>query len=186
VEDDKKFNRVGLKLEQKELKKEIEKQVDKILELLGIEKNSNTEQTPDRVARAYLEMTQGYKQEQEIKDDCKFFDTISTGYTTLKGIPFAILCSHHLMPFSGTISISFKAKDGKVLGLSKFKRIIDVFSKRLQLQETLAKQIVDFLWDLGCFSHIMLTLTAKHTCIGCRGVNTPDVEAITIEERKCD
>jgi GTP cyclohydrolase I len=177
----KKLERVGLKVNRKTSKKisMLENHVKSLLKILDIEEDNNTKETPNRVARAMLELTQGYKNELD-SDDLKFFETKSSNRLCIDNIPFNSLCSHHLLPFSGNVFIEVTSNSkGLSLGLSKFKRIVDIFSKRLQLQETLTQQICDYLGELGIYAYVRVKIVSTHTCIGCRGIQTPQTVVTT-------
>ena len=124
--------------------------VNAICKYSDIDKNnSNIIETPDRLYRMYKdELLIGYKKDP--KDYIKLFDRKDNTDSILvvDNIPVKSLCSHHLLPFFGEAKITLKyKKDAKVLGLSKFYRIVDNFSRRLQLQEDLTSEIANFLYD---------------------------------------
>lgn len=136
-------------------------------------------ETPWRVAKMLDEMCWGYKADprQTLQDAMFTEDTKSL--VVVKDIPFASLCEHHMMPFFGTISIAYIPQDGKVVGISKLARVAEVFSKRLQVQERLGKNILDTIKDVmnpyGCAVHIK----AEHTCMTARGIQKPGTKTIT-------
>ena len=118
------------------------KLVAQLIDFLG--ENSKRDgllETPSRVLRMYRELLSGYK--EKIGDIYKTFNSKGyKGIVTLTNIDFYSLCEHHMIPFFGKVHIGY-VPNGKVLGLSKFARIVEVFSKRLQTQENLTKQIAD-------------------------------------------
>jgi len=124
--------------------------------------------TPKRVVKAWDELFAGYNQDP--KDLFTVFkeDNIS-GLIYLKNIEFYSTCEHHLLPFSGQAHIGY-IPNGKVIGISKLARLLDVFSKRLQIQERIAEQVTDaimtHLEPLGA----ACIIEAKHLCIACRGI----------------
>lgn len=138
--------------------------------------NSNIIETPDRLYRMYKdELLIGYKKDP--KDYIKLFDKKDNTDSILivENIPVKSLCSHHLLPFFGEAKITLKyKKDAKVLGLSKFYRIVDNFSRRLQLQEDLTSEIANFLYDNLSLEWIKVEIEATHTCVSLRGVNSID------------
>lgn len=157
---------------------EIENHVTRILEAIG--ENPNREGligTPGRVARMYKEIFSGYgKDEKEIfkakfKDDC---DTM----VVVKDIPFYSMCEHHMIPFSGLAHVAY-VPNGEVLGLSKFARLVDVYAKRLQIQEKMTREILDSiivnLRPLGA----MVVLEAEHLCMAMRGVQKQGSRTVT-------
>ena len=151
--------------------------VDTICKYSNIDRNnSNIIETPDRLYRMYKdELLIGYKKDP--KDYIKLFDKKDNTDSILvvENIPVKSLCSHHLLPFFGEAKITLKyKKDAKVLGLSKFYRIVDNFSRRLQLQEDLTSEIANFLYDNLSLEWIKVGIEATHTCVSLRGVNSID------------
>lgn len=128
--------------------------------------------TPQRFEKQLRECLSGYKSDPV--DYVKLFD--ATDYKDLvlvADIAFSSLCEHHLLPFSGYVDVAYVPVD-KLLGLSKFARIIDVFSKRLQVQERLTKEIADFLFLHLQPSLLVVTIRASHSCMTVRGVLRPE------------
>jgi len=127
--------------------------------------------TPQRVAKSYEELLSGYK--VNIKSIFTTFDSEKHGGTVrLSNIYFTSLCEHHLLPFFGTVDIVYKL-NGKVVGLSKLARLVDTYSKRLQIQERLTNQIAQSLMDNISPIYCSVTIKAEHFCISARGVNKP-------------
>ena len=125
-------------------------------------------ETPARVVRMYRELFKGYS-ENEI-DVFKVFD--SNGYhdlITASNIEFYSLCEHHMIPFFGKVHIGY-LPNGKVLGLSKFARLVDIYSHRLQIQENFTQQIVEaiekYLEPMG----LIVVVEARHLCVSMRGI----------------
>jgi len=124
--------------------------------------------TPERVLKAYKEMTEGYKADIKKILSISFavdFDEL----VVLKNIPFVSLCEHHLLPFTGTASVGYIPQK-KIVGLSKLARLVDAYAKRLQVQERLTKQIADAMLEniepLGCG----VVVKGNHSCMSCRGI----------------
>lgn len=150
--------------------------------LLGIGEDPNREglkDTPTRVARAYAEMFEGYS--QNVEDHFKVFEVPAQEYDEMiisKNIPFFSTCEHHLLNFQGFAHIGY-IPDKKVIGLSKMSRILDVYAKRLQIQERIGKQVVDALMEhlqplgAGCI------IEASHLCMQCRGVKKAGSTMVT-------
>ena len=164
-------------MEDKELKETCKNLVESICNYSNIDKNnSNIIETPDRLYRMYKdELLIGYKKDP--KDYIKLFDKKDNTDSILvvENIPVKSLCSHHLLPFFGEAKITLKyKKNSKVLGLSKFYRIVDNFSRRLQLQEDLTSEIANFLYDNLSLEWIKVEIEATHTCVSLRGVNSID------------
>ncbi|OGC68876.1 GTP cyclohydrolase I FolE [candidate division WWE3 bacterium RIFOXYC1_FULL_39_7] len=125
-------------------------------------------ETPDRVIRMYNEILGGYK-----LDEAKLYKVFqSNGYgelITVANIDFYSLCEHHMAPFYGKVHIGY-VPDGHVLGLSKFARIVDMFARRLQIQEGLTKQIADSLERHLNPNGVIVHVEAEHLCVNMRGV----------------
>jgi GTP cyclohydrolase I len=125
--------------------------------------------TPERAARAFEFLTQGYRQNlEEIINDAVFASTASE-IILVKDIELYSLCEHHLLPFIGRAHVAY-IPNGKVLGLSKVARIVDVFARRLQIQENLTTQIAESLMNCLEPSGVAVVVEAKHLCMMMRGV----------------
>jgi len=125
--------------------------------------------TPDRAARALEFLTQGYRQDlDEIINDA-VFQSDASEIILVKDIELYSLCEHHLLPFIGRAHVAY-IPNGKVIGLSKVARIVDVFARRLQIQENLTTQIAESL--MGCLepAGVAVVVEAKHLCMMMRGV----------------
>lgn len=131
-------------------------------------KREGLRDTPRRVVKAYDEILSGYFQNPE--KTIKLFD--SNGFhelVTVGNIEFYSLCEHHMLPFFGTAHIGY-IPNGKVLGLSKFARIVEIYSKRLQTQENLNKQIFDLISKSISPKGLVVSLEARHLCVSMRGI----------------
>jgi GTP cyclohydrolase I len=125
--------------------------------------------TPDRAARALEFLTQGYRQDlDEIINDA-VFDSEASEIILVKDIELYSLCEHHLLPFIGRAHVAY-IPNGKVIGLSKVARIVDVFARRLQVQENLTTQIAESLMNYLQPSGVAAVVEAKHLCMMMRGV----------------
>ncbi len=133
--------------------------------------------TPSRVARMYSELFQGLHQTPDPHLEA-MFDEDHHEMVVLRDIPFTSMCEHHLMPFQGHAHIAY-IPGGKVLGLSKLARIVDVFSARPQVQERLTSQIADVLSQRLHVKGCAVVLEAVHTCMTARGVKKPGSVMIT-------
>ena len=135
--------------------------------------------TPARVAKAYGELFAGYDQNPgEVLS--KTFKEVG-GYDDLvlvKGIPFYAHCEHHMVPFYGQAHIAYLPHDG-VVGLSKLARLVDVFARRLQTQETMTAQIIDAINENLGPRGAAVMLEAEHMCMTMRGVKAHDVKTVT-------
>jgi GTP cyclohydrolase I len=126
--------------------------------------------TPHRVIQSFSELTQGYRQSaQEILNDA-LFDCDNDAPVYIQKIPFYSLCEHHLLPFFGHCDITY-LPNKKVIGLSKIHRIIDMFSKRLQIQERLTYQVTNTLFELTQAQGIRVEMQAEHLCVSMRGTH---------------
>jgi GTP cyclohydrolase I len=140
--------------------------------LVGIGENLDREglqRTPDRAARALEFLTQGYRQDlDEIINDA-VFESDASEIILVKDIELYSMCEHHLLPFIGRAHVAY-IPNGRVIGLSKVARIVDVFARRLQIQENLTTQIAESL--MGCLepSGVAVVVEAKHLCMMMRGV----------------
>src|SRR5438128_8634844 len=134
--------------------------------------------TPDRVARALRELTNGYnvKPEEVVAD--AVFDPDYDEMVVVKDIAFYSLCEHHMLPFFGRVHVGYLPK-GKVVGLSKIPRLVEVFSHRLQIQEKLTKEIAEALSAVLAPKGVGVVVEARHLCMEMRGVERPGGQMIT-------
>jgi GTP cyclohydrolase I len=154
-----------------------EKDLDKIAnvyrELLqGIGEDVGREglvRTPDRAARALEFLTQGYRQDLDQIINGAVFESRASEIILVKDIELYSLCEHHLLPFIGRAHVAY-LPNGKVIGLSKVARIVDVFARRLQIQENLTTQIAESLMRCLEPSGVAVVVEAKHLCMMMRGV----------------
>ncbi len=156
----------------------IKKNIEELLGLVGEDpKREGLLDTPKRVANYYKEILNGYSIDPN-DHDTSFSSEGSHDLVIVKDISFYSLCEHHMVPFFGSVAVGYLPKD-KILGLSKFARIVDVYSRRLQVQERLGNQImntvIDILDPLGCAVNIQ----AKHLCMAMRGIKKDDANTIT-------
>ena len=125
--------------------------------------------TPARAARALEFLTQGYRQSvAEIVNDA-IYDSDASEIILVKDIELYSLCEHHLLPFIGRAHVAY-IPNGKVIGLSKMARMVDVFARRLQIQENLTTQVADALMDVLSPEGVAVVIEAKHLCMMMRGV----------------
>ncbi|HEX5147818.1 MAG TPA: GTP cyclohydrolase I FolE [Candidatus Limnocylindrales bacterium] len=128
--------------------------------------------TPDRVHRMYTELTAGYHVDPERLIHGAIFDIAYSEMVVVKDIPFYSLCEHHLLPFFGAASVAYIPR-GRVIGLSKIPRIVEMYARRLQVQERLTQQIAEFLQDRLAPQGVGVVLEATHLCAVMRGVRKP-------------
>jgi len=160
-------------------KKRIEKAIREILEAIGEDANrKDLRNTPRRVAEMYEEIFSGIKKdpakELEVILDQKHDEII-----LLKDIPLYSFCEHHLLPFIGKVHIAYLPKEGRVTGLSKLVRAIEILSKRLQIQERLTTQIADIIMEKLKPLGVMVVIEAEHLCLSMRGVKKPGILTVT-------
>jgi GTP cyclohydrolase I len=149
---------------------------------LGVDlRNQHILRTPERVARAWADtFCNGYQQEPKKVLGTVFFTKEYDEMIVQKDIPFMSICQHHLIPFLGTAKIGYiPGKSGKIVGLSKLARLLDVFSQRLQIQEELTVEVAKILYDVLHPSGVGVVLTAEHMCLTQRGVRKPGSKTIT-------
>ncbi len=134
-------------------------------------------ETPKRVLKSWKEMTAGYQLDpQEILS--KAFDQPHDELVLLEGIEFHSTCEHHLLPFYGTAAVGYIPQKN-VVGISKLARVVDLFARRLQIQERLTSQIASAIWKALEPRGVGVVIKAKHSCMGCRGVMKPDANMTT-------
>lgn len=137
-------------------------------------------ETPERVARSLKELTSGYNQSARDVAGDALFPCQSSGMILQKNIEFYSLCEHHLLPFFGHVHVAY-FPSRKIIGLSKVGRVIDVFAKRLQVQEQLNHEIAQALHDLLDPRGVAVSIEANHFCMMMRGVKKQDGLTFTSE-----
>lgn len=159
--------------------KAIEKSVKQILMAIGEDpEREGLLGTPDRVARAYGELLEGYRTDPVKLVNDATFTTKYDDMVIIRDIEFYSLCEHHMLPFIGRAHVAYLPK-GEVIGLSKIPRIVDMFSRRLQIQEKMTRQIADFLNTLLQPRGVAVVMEAVHLCGMIRGVRKHDARMTT-------
>ena len=151
----------------------VESAVRRILQEIGEDPDrEGLRGTPDRVHRMYTELTAGYHVDPERLVNGAIFDIDHSEMVVVREIPFHSLCEHHLLPFFGTASVAY-IPEGRVIGLSKIPRIVEMYARRLQVQERLTQQVADFLMERLAPKGVAVVLEASHLCAVMRGVRKP-------------
>ncbi len=150
-----------------------------ILDALGLDLDDpNLRDTDQRVARMYLEMFHGLKEGAEPEVTTFPNDENYRHMVMERDIPFYSMCAHHLVPFYGHAHIAYIPNE-RILGLSKFARILEFYAKRPQLQERVTEQVVDFLEEKAHPQGSMVVIEARHLCVEMRGVKKPGALTVT-------
>jgi GTP cyclohydrolase I len=149
---------------------QMEQAVTTILELLGEDPNrEGLIKTPKRVTKALQFLTEGYHQDpKEILNEA-LFTTSNDEMVLVRDIEFYSMCEHHILPIIGRVHVAY-IPDGKVVGLSKIPRIVNVFARRLQIQEQMTEQIADAILDTIQPKGVAVVVHARHMCMEMRGV----------------
>jgi GTP cyclohydrolase I len=134
--------------------------------------------TPTRVAKALLYLTQGLDQRLENAIGNALFDSSNDEMVVVRNIEFYSLCEHHMLPIIGHVDIGY-IPQGKVLGLSKLARIVDLFARRLQIQENMTQQIAEAVEDATGAAGVAVQVRAAHMCMAMRGVEKVESETVT-------
>lgn len=140
-------------------------------------------ETPDRIARMYCEIFSGIDQDAG-EHLAKTFSVASNEMVIVKDITFYSICEHHLMPFYGKAHIAY-LPEGRVVGLSKLARTVEVYARRPQIQEQMTIQIVEALMEHLRPQGAMVMLEAEHMCMTMRGVEKPGSKTVTVASRGC-
>jgi GTP cyclohydrolase I len=128
--------------------------------------------TPDRVHRMYSELTAGYHVDPDRLVNGAIFEVDYSEMVVVKEIPFYSLCEHHLLPFFGTAAVAYIPR-GRVIGLSKIPRIVEMYARRLQIQERMTQQIAEFLDERLAPQGVGVVIEANHLCAVMRGIRKP-------------
>jgi GTP cyclohydrolase I len=160
-------------------KKKIEKAVRALLEAIGEDtRRKDIIGTPERVAEMYEEIFWGLT-----KDPAKELEVVleqkHNEIVLLKGIPLYSMCEHHLLPFIGKANVAYIPKKGRVTGLSKLARVVEILSRRPQVQERLTTQIADIIMTKLKPQGCMVVIEAEHLCMSMRGIKKPGTLTVT-------
>jgi GTP cyclohydrolase I len=150
-----------------------------VLEALGEDpRREGLAQTPERVQKALRFLTSGYKTNIQDLVNGAIFEVQYDEMVIVKDIEFFSMCEHHMLPFFGKIHIAYIARN-KVLGLSKLPRIVDVFARRLQIQERMTQEVAQCLQDLLDPEGVGIVAEAQHLCMMMRGVEKQHSGTVT-------
>jgi GTP cyclohydrolase I len=160
-------------------KKKIEKGVKLILEGIGEDtQRPGIQKTPARVAAMCEEILGGIKE-----DPAKYLKPIKgekhDEMVLIKNIPLYSMCEHHLLPFAGVAHVAYIPKGGRIVGLSKIARVVETFTRRLQVQERLTKEIADLINETLKPLGVMVVIEAEHMCMSMRGAKKPRCLTVT-------
>ncbi|NOZ90247.1 MAG: GTP cyclohydrolase I FolE [Epsilonproteobacteria bacterium] len=149
---------------------ELEETVTKLLELIGEDPNrEGLIKTPSRVAKALKFLTEGYHQDPKEILNQALFTSSNDEMVVVRDIEFYSMCEHHILPIIGRVHVAY-IPDGKVVGLSKIPRIVNVFARRLQIQEQMTEQIADAILETINPKGVAVVVHARHMCMEMRGV----------------
>lgn len=160
-------------------KKKLKKAALMILEAIGEDPaRKDLLGTPERVAEMYEEILAGQsldpKKELEVLLEQRHEEIV-----LVKGIPLYSICEHHLLPFIGRAHVAYIPKGGRVTGLSKIARVVEILSKRLQVQERLTTQIASIIMEKLKPLGVMVVIEAEHLCMSMRGIKKPGILTVT-------
>ena len=136
------------------------------------------QKTPNRVAKSWTTFAKGYKQTPEEVVGDAIFNEQCDEVIAVKDIDFFSLCEHHLLPFKGVAHVGY-LPEKKIIGLSKIPRIVDIYARRLQIQERLTQQVADALQDVLSPKGVAVVIEAEHLCMQMRGVEKKSSFMIT-------
>ncbi|WP_345308296.1 GTP cyclohydrolase I FolE [Candidatus Villigracilis saccharophilus] len=157
----------------------VEDAVIRILSAVGEDpQREGLQFTPRRVARMYHELLGGYTMDPKAIINGALFEVQYDEMVLVRDIEFYSMCEHHMLPFIGRAHVAY-IPDGKVLGLSKIPRVVDMYARRLQVQERMTRQIADFLRDLLKPQGVAVVVEAMHLCSMMRGVKKHDARMTT-------
>lgn len=156
-----------------------------ILEAVGEDvEREGLQDTPSRVARMYRELLYGTGIDPASEVTCEFQED-SEDPVIVKDIPFATVCEHHLVPFIGKADVAYIPKEGRITGLSKIARVVELAARRLQVQERMTAQVADAIMKALEPHGALVILRAEHLCMSIRGVKKPGSLTTTMSSRGC-
>lgn len=157
----------------------VEEAVEAMLRAFGQDPDrEGLRKTPKRVARMYCELLSGYRDDPDKIVNDALFDISYDEMVIVRDIEFFSLCEHHLLPIMGRAHVAY-IPNGKVLGLSKIPRIVDMYARRLQVQERMTRQVADFISNLLEPQGVAVVVEALHLCMTMRGIKKQDARMTT-------
>ena len=159
--------------------KKIEEGIKLILEGVGDDpQRAGLQGTPKRVATMFSQIFSG-KDEDPAHELLPMDGEKHDEMVLIKNIPLYSMCEHHMLPFAGVAHVAYIPKGGRIVGLSKIAKVVDIYSRRLQVQERLTKQIADLIETQLKPLGVMVVIEAEHMCMSMRGANKPKSMTIT-------
>lgn len=172
-------NKVPILSEQERIS-EISSHLSEIIRLLGEDPGrEGLLKTPERAAKALWYVTSGYRMDAAEVMNQAIFEYAGSQMIVVKDIEFYSMCEHHILPFFGHVSVGY-IPDGKMIGLSKLARLVNVYARRLQVQERMTAQICDAVMESLSAKGAIVTVNAHHLCMKMRGVEKQDSTTTTI------
>jgi GTP cyclohydrolase I len=157
----------------------VQSAVQQILQAIGEDpEREGLKRTPERIARMYAELLSGYQMDPLKVVNDALFSIKYDEMVIVRDIEFYSLCEHHMLPFMGRVHVAY-IPDGKVVGISKIPRIVDLYARRLQVQERMTRQIADFIRDLLHPQGVAVVVEALHLCMSMRGVQKHNARLTT-------
>lgn len=157
----------------------MEEEIKNILLQLGEDpEREGLKKTPERVRKSLEYLTRGYQQDLEKVVNGAIFEVESQDMVIVRDIEFYSMCEHHMLPFFGKCSIGYIPK-GKIFGVSKLARIVDMFARRLQIQERLSNQIARTIYEMIQPEGVGVVMEAQHLCMLMRGVQKQNSTMVT-------
>lgn len=158
----------------------LEKVFENLIDAVGEDRSrEGMQKTADRAAKAYMDLTKGYYEDPVAILTKAIFKSNAKDLVLIKNIEFYSLCEHHLLPFYGNCHIAYLPK-GKIIGLSKFARLTDVFARRFQVQENLTAQIANSIQSIIKPYGVIVMIEAEHMCMRMRGVEKKNSSMVTV------
>jgi GTP cyclohydrolase I len=158
---------------------EVQAAIRQILGAVGEDpEREGLKRTPERIARMYAELLSGYQVDPVKLVNDALFDVKYDEMVIVRDIEFYSLCEHHMLPFIVRVHVAY-IPDGKVIGLSKIPRIVDLYARRLQVQERMTRQIADFIRDVLHPQGVAVVVEALHLCMSMRGVQKHNARLTT-------